>query len=177
MLSNNIKQLRKAKGINQQQLADKTGVRRETIIRLEQNKYNPSLELAMKICYVLNSDINSTFTLFDNQINKEHTEEPKQIVGQIEMTEDINIPSNRISEELINKINNMDYSEFSDLYISSDRLLKKGEITQEELEFIELVDECLDDITEQYDMKEWTKISLKQKQLFIKQALNIALNI
>jgi putative transcriptional regulator len=40
-------------GITQEELADLVGVTRQTIISLEQGKYNPSLELAHKITKVL----------------------------------------------------------------------------------------------------------------------------
>lgn len=40
-------------GITQEELADIVGVTRQTIISLEQGKYNPSLELAYKITKVL----------------------------------------------------------------------------------------------------------------------------
>lgn len=52
-MKNNITELRKKIGITQEQLAIKSGVTRQTIIALEQNRYNPSLELAYKITKVL----------------------------------------------------------------------------------------------------------------------------
>ena len=48
-MKNKILQLRKEKELTQNELANKTGVSRQTIIMLEQNKYNPSLELAYRI--------------------------------------------------------------------------------------------------------------------------------
>ena len=41
----NLKEYRKAKKISQQELAQLVGVRRETIVHLENNRYNPSLEM------------------------------------------------------------------------------------------------------------------------------------
>jgi putative transcriptional regulator len=41
-------------GITQEELANSVGVTRQTIISLEQERYNPSLELAYKITKVLN---------------------------------------------------------------------------------------------------------------------------
>ena len=52
-MKNKISQLRKEKELTQNELANKTGVSRQTIIMLEQNKYNPSLELAYKITKAL----------------------------------------------------------------------------------------------------------------------------
>jgi putative transcriptional regulator len=46
--------LRKKLGITQEELANLAGVTRQTIISLEQGKYNPSLELAHKITKILN---------------------------------------------------------------------------------------------------------------------------
>jgi putative transcriptional regulator len=48
-MKNDIAKLRKAVGLTQEGLADKTGVTRQTIIALEQNRYNPSLGLAWSI--------------------------------------------------------------------------------------------------------------------------------
>jgi putative transcriptional regulator len=52
-MKNRIPQIRKELGLTQEQLADKTGVTRQTIIALEQNRYNPSLGLAFSITKVL----------------------------------------------------------------------------------------------------------------------------
>ena len=52
-MKNRISKLRKLAGITQEQLADKTGVTRQTIIALEQNRYNPSLGLAYAITRAL----------------------------------------------------------------------------------------------------------------------------
>ena len=43
------------------QLAEKVGVRRETIMRLEKAQYNPSLKLAIDISRVLNAPIEDIF--------------------------------------------------------------------------------------------------------------------
>lgn len=48
-----ILSLRKKLKITQEQLAEKVEVTRQTIISLEQGKYNPSLELAYRISKVL----------------------------------------------------------------------------------------------------------------------------
>ena len=52
-MENNIVVIRKKIGITQEELASKTGVTRQTIISLEQNRYNPSLFLAHKITKAL----------------------------------------------------------------------------------------------------------------------------
>jgi len=48
-MKNNIKQLRKSEGLRQEDMAKILGVSRQTIIAIENDKYNPTLELAMKI--------------------------------------------------------------------------------------------------------------------------------
>jgi putative transcriptional regulator len=47
--------------LTQEQLAQKVGVRRETILFLEKGKYNPSLRLAYDIAKVLDSKIEDVF--------------------------------------------------------------------------------------------------------------------
>ena len=57
----NVKQYRVAKNLTQAELSDFTGVRRETIGRLENAQYVPSLELGFKIAWVLNTPITDLF--------------------------------------------------------------------------------------------------------------------
>lgn len=59
-----IKELRARYDLTQEELANKVGVRRETIVFLEKGKYNPSLKLAYDIAKVLNSTIEEIF-IFD----------------------------------------------------------------------------------------------------------------
>lgn len=63
MIKNEVKKYRLKKEITQQQLADLTDVRRETIVRLEKQMYNPSLELAIRISDILNQDIRKLFSI------------------------------------------------------------------------------------------------------------------
>lgn len=56
-----IKELRARYDMTQEELADKVGVRRETIVFLEQGKYNPSLKLAHDVAKVLKSEIEEVF--------------------------------------------------------------------------------------------------------------------
>ena len=60
----NLKKYRLLKELTQEQLAEKVGVRRETIIRLEAGKYNPSLKLAIDISRVVETPIEELF-IFD----------------------------------------------------------------------------------------------------------------
>lgn len=60
-LTTTIKQYRKLNNITQKQLAQMVNVRRETIQRLENVRYNPSLKLAYDISKALNTSIESLF--------------------------------------------------------------------------------------------------------------------
>ena len=60
-MENKIRELRFQKGITQSELATLVGVRRETIVFLEQNKYNPSLKLAYDISQVFSMSIEEVF--------------------------------------------------------------------------------------------------------------------
>jgi len=59
-----LKRYRQLKELTQEQLADIVGVRRETIMRLEAGKYNPSLKLAIDISRAVNTPIEEIF-IFD----------------------------------------------------------------------------------------------------------------
>jgi putative transcriptional regulator len=56
-LKTKIKEFRARENLTQKELADKVGVRRETIGHLENGKYNPSLKLALDISKVLNTTV------------------------------------------------------------------------------------------------------------------------
>jgi putative transcriptional regulator len=64
-LKTRMKELREKKHLTQDQLAQKVGVRRETILFLEKGKYNPSLKLAYDIAKVLDAKIEDVF-IFDD---------------------------------------------------------------------------------------------------------------
>ena len=52
-MRNRIKELRAKYNLTQEELAQKVGVRRETIVFLEKGKYNPSLQLAHDVARAL----------------------------------------------------------------------------------------------------------------------------
>lgn len=61
-ISNNIRKLRFfANEMTQQELAEKAGVSRQTIIAIEAGKYSPSLELAFRIAFVFGVPIGEVF--------------------------------------------------------------------------------------------------------------------
>ena len=57
----NLKKYRQMKELTQEQLAEKDGVRRETIMRLEAGRYNPSLKLAIDISREVETPIEVLF--------------------------------------------------------------------------------------------------------------------
>lgn len=62
-MKNNIRELRKARGLRQEDFANELGVSRQTIIAIENNKYDPTLELAMKMSAFFGVSVNDIFTL------------------------------------------------------------------------------------------------------------------
>lgn len=65
MVTNRIRELRAKLDLSQQELAQRVGVRRETIVYLEQGKYNPSLRLAHDVARVFALPIESVFLFED----------------------------------------------------------------------------------------------------------------
>jgi putative transcriptional regulator len=57
--------------MTQDDLAKKVGVRRETIVFLEQGKYNPSLRLAHDVACILHAGIDDLFIFDDEPENPE----------------------------------------------------------------------------------------------------------
>jgi len=57
----NVKKYRENINKTQKDLANRVGVRRETIVRLEASKYNPSLKLAIDIARVLDAHVEDLF--------------------------------------------------------------------------------------------------------------------
>jgi len=64
-MKNNIKYLRKQMGLRQEDVAKSLGVTRQTINAIENDKYNPTLELAMKIAKFFNTSVEEIFQLDD----------------------------------------------------------------------------------------------------------------
>ncbi|MBS4214116.1 helix-turn-helix transcriptional regulator [Neobacillus rhizophilus] len=60
-MKNNVKMARIQMNLTQQQLAEKTGVTRQTVSLIEKGKYNPSLKLCLDICYAVNKSLNELF--------------------------------------------------------------------------------------------------------------------
>jgi putative transcriptional regulator len=61
--------------MTQDELARKVGVRRETIVFLEQGKYNPSLRLAHDVAHALHTKIDDLFIFEDDEPEPESPEQ------------------------------------------------------------------------------------------------------
>ncbi|MBR5362404.1 MAG: helix-turn-helix transcriptional regulator [Oscillospiraceae bacterium] len=66
-LQTKIREYRARTGMSQSELAELTGVRRETIIRLEKGQYNPSLKLAMDIARIFGTTVEELFSFTDQK--------------------------------------------------------------------------------------------------------------
>lgn len=66
-LKTRIYELRKEQKIQQAELAELVGVRRETIGKLENGKYNPSLKLAMDIARVFGKTVEEVFEFVEDR--------------------------------------------------------------------------------------------------------------
>ena len=65
-LKTKLKEYRAKYDMKQGELAEKVGVRRETIIRLEKGQYNPSLKLAMDIAKLFETTVEELFSFEDD---------------------------------------------------------------------------------------------------------------
>ncbi|MGE6503955.1 helix-turn-helix transcriptional regulator [Bacillus wiedmannii] len=60
-MKNKILELRKSKGFTQDALAKKCNVSRQTINAIENDRYDPTLQLAFKIARILNTTVDDVF--------------------------------------------------------------------------------------------------------------------
>ena len=63
MMENQIRAFRKAAGLRQEDLARELGVTRQTINAIENNKYDPTLALAMRLARLLGQPVEELFLL------------------------------------------------------------------------------------------------------------------
>lgn len=69
-MKNRLDELRSLNGWTQQELADRLLVSRQTIISLEQGRYNPSLLLAFRISHLFGLQIEEVFINEENDENE-----------------------------------------------------------------------------------------------------------
>ena len=67
MLETKIREYRAKFGMSQEELAERVGVRRETIVHLENGRYNPSLRLAMNIAKIFGATVEEIFQFRDGE--------------------------------------------------------------------------------------------------------------
>lgn len=61
VLQNNIREIRLAKKLSQEELAKTVGTTRQTIIAIEKNQFNPSAKLALLLCIALETKFEDLF--------------------------------------------------------------------------------------------------------------------
>ncbi|WP_019776590.1 helix-turn-helix transcriptional regulator [Streptococcus sobrinus] len=64
---NHVKEFRQGKKLSQLALSKEIGVARQTVNLIENGKYNPSLELCIKLAETLGTDLNTLFWQSRNQ--------------------------------------------------------------------------------------------------------------
>ena len=62
-----LKTARVMKDLSQQDLADKVNVSRQTIIAIEKGDYNPTINLCLKICKILEKSLDELFWEEENE--------------------------------------------------------------------------------------------------------------
>ncbi|MBS7223860.1 MAG: helix-turn-helix transcriptional regulator [Clostridiaceae bacterium] len=62
-MKNKIRELRRARGLRQEDLAQMLGVSRQTVVAMENDKYDPSLVLAMRVARLLKTTVEELFLL------------------------------------------------------------------------------------------------------------------
>lgn len=66
-VTNNIKQIREERGIKQNEVAAALNVSRQTMTAIEKMKYNPSLELTLKIAHYFDLNVEEIFVLEEEE--------------------------------------------------------------------------------------------------------------
>ena len=60
-VDNHVKAFRLAAGLSQKELANLTGITRQTLSLIEKGTYNPSLKLCLNLCYALHQTLDTVF--------------------------------------------------------------------------------------------------------------------
>ena len=66
-LANHLREIRTQRNLTQEQLAEKVGVTRQTIISIEKSKFVPSIRLALELARGLETSIDKLFWLQDDR--------------------------------------------------------------------------------------------------------------
>ena len=70
-MKNRLEELRRARGVRQEDVAQALGVSRQTVISLEKGKYNPSLALAFRLSRFFGLPIEEIFDDSDERAEEE----------------------------------------------------------------------------------------------------------
>lgn len=62
-IENRVQELRHGLGMTQEELAQKAGVTRQTIIAVEKGNYAPSVVLALKLAHILKTTVEHLFRI------------------------------------------------------------------------------------------------------------------
>ncbi len=63
VIENSVRECRKELNLTQENLAKLLGISRQTIYAIENKKYNPSLELTLKLARLFNKSVEDIFIL------------------------------------------------------------------------------------------------------------------
>lgn len=66
-LTNNLKEYRSKKNLNQQELGSLVGVSRQTISLIERGDYNPSITVCLKLAKVLDTTVEEIFSYEEDE--------------------------------------------------------------------------------------------------------------
>ncbi len=69
-MKNKLEEIRRQRGINQEELAEALAVSRQTISSLENDRYNPSILLAFRIARYFDIAIEEIFIYEEEQVNE-----------------------------------------------------------------------------------------------------------
>ena len=64
-IENSVHNLRTKRGLTQEELAEKVGVTRQTIIAIERGNYTPSVMLALKLSAIFKVSVEEIFKIYD----------------------------------------------------------------------------------------------------------------
>jgi putative transcriptional regulator len=64
---NSVRQQRQISGMTQQELADRLGVTRQTVLSIEKGKYTPSVALALRLAAVFDVTVEALFQLNEGE--------------------------------------------------------------------------------------------------------------
>lgn len=95
-----IAEIRQAKGLSIRQLADASGVNFANIYKIENGKYNVSIDILGKICEALGYHVDIMPNMDEVIVTKEEIEELREKVREIEEKTSLTVKGSSLVEEL-----------------------------------------------------------------------------